>query len=179
MKTTMTDRPFGRVLAEMRHAGHTRQARELRRRSDASLARAEQLMAGLLRVEQAQQLIEQLVADLAREISPDIGLAHRFYDGRWQVSARLDELWIETDGCPRSALSQIAFLLDPVAATGHLVVECHVTVRGRDLPVERHDAAPADDARSLAGFVEQGLLGFAALWLERMRSGAVRAPLAA
>lgn len=166
MKTTI-DRPFEHALAAMRRTGRTRRNDDLRRRAEASAARAEQICAALARIEDAERLIERLVADLGREISPDIRLERRFYDGRWRLTARLDELWIEPDGCPRRATSQVDFLLAAPAGTDRLSVEGRSTVSGRELPAVHHDATRDDG--TLADCVEQALLAFAAAWLDGNR----------
>src|SRR5262245_18967320 len=116
MKTTTIDRPFGRMLAELRDRDQGRQGLELERRCAASLARADELLAAFQRVEEAGQLIERRLMDLGREIAPGIVAERRLYDGRWQVGARLDEIWVEPDGEPRRDFSQIVFLLQPLAA---------------------------------------------------------------
>jgi hypothetical protein len=163
--------PFARDLARMRQAGICRRASEIRRRSDDSLARAGRILAALEQVALAQACIERLAGELAAEVSPEIRCSRRLYDGRWMVSARLDELWLEPDGCPRSATSQVSFLLEAAAESGHVRIECHTTVRGRDLPVDRADTEPAPDGEAtLAAFVERSLLEFAEALLDRTRT---------
>ena len=90
---------------------------------------------------------------------------HRFFDGRYMFTARLDEQVRETGRCPRRTFSHVMFLLEPRSGDGTFEIECRITVRGRDHESTHKIADMTDDGLDrLRVFIEQRFLAFAQVW---------------
>jgi hypothetical protein len=175
--TTQTIKPtctFHRRLEEIRQRGRHLRDRRRATRADSSLERTRRILASIRFLERVERRVTCCIGELVEELSPDICLERRFFDGRWMLAARLDELWLEPDGCPRLDRSRLTILLAPDVSQDELTIECRVTVRGHDLPAERRVVQTTDGGlAALTALIEERCLALAASWFRQ--SDAVRA----
>lgn len=167
MKIPMIDRPkerirFGLRLVAIRDASRRRRAAHAARRSEAALLKSARMVCGLEYLEKVERTIRAVLAALGGELPCPPVLSRGFFDGRYRLSARLDEAFSDGSGHKVSCFTRLSFLLEPRSDERRFVIEARSTVRERDLAAERLEvdmtSAGLDEIKS---FVEGRALAFA------------------
>ena len=160
-----TNIAFGNRLSAIRNESERRRTLVNQDRSQAALVRSAAIIESFRFLERVERLIGDFVDDLASVLSPDLQAAHRFFDGRYESGARLEERVTDAAGRVQRSFSRLVFLLEPDSTQGTFTVECRITVRNRDHESVVWTAQMDDEGlATLRAFLEQRSLAFAQAW---------------
>jgi len=167
MKSPMINGPsqsssFGSRLEQIRDASRRRRAAAAAKRSEAEILKTQRMVHGFQYLEQVEETIRSVLADLIGELPCAPVLSRSFFDGCYLIAARLEETLVDRSGCKDRYFTRLSFLLNPRSGEERFAVEVRSTVRDHDLASEKIQVemtvAGLDE---LKAFIECRVLDFA------------------
>jgi hypothetical protein len=132
-QTISSTKDFADLLGTIRQNGERRLARDRRVTSEGATRRAEQVMDVFRYLERIERQMERFADGIRAELRPDVAVAHRVFDGRYELEAVIDEIELAPDGLPSRVRSRVRLRIAPESASGRVHVALVVTVRDHEL----------------------------------------------
>ncbi|MFH0944279.1 MAG: hypothetical protein V2A76_03700 [Planctomycetota bacterium] len=125
-----------------------------------------------LRIDHRER-IEKVILDYAKRFIsevPAFSLSKSFFEGKYKIEVRCEDLLIRDGGQLRKGFSRITFLIDPEASHTALPVNCKKTVRSRDQEGASTGVEASDESREeFRGFVDDQFCEFASNYFAGQR----------
>jgi hypothetical protein len=132
-QTISNSQDFANRLGAIRSRGAALAAQGRLTASEGATRRAEQVMDVFRFLERIERQMERFADGIRAELRPDVAVAHRVFDGRYELEAVIDEIDLAPDGLPSRVRSRVRLRIAPDSESGRAHVALVVSVRDHEL----------------------------------------------